>query len=78
MADVRAAVGILEVSVSKLERGELRLCGPRLAKLAAFYRCSETQLVAEMERWCMRNHRRFLGPGDHIALDVEEPPEPVA
>jgi hypothetical protein len=78
LADVRAATGLLEVRISQLERGELRLAGPRLVKLAAFYKCSAVQLICEMERWCTRNKRPFLGPEDHSGLDVEESLEPGA
>jgi transcriptional regulator with XRE-family HTH domain len=78
LRDVAEATGLLEVRLSQLERGELRLAGPRLTKLAAFYKCSTTQLVAEMVKWCARTNRRFLGPDDGGGLDVGEPPESAA
>jgi transcriptional regulator with XRE-family HTH domain len=75
LRDVQAATGLLEVRISQLERGELRLAGPRLAKLAAFYHCSAAQLVAEMAKWCARTNRRFLGPDEGGGRDVGGPPE---
>ena len=78
LRDVRESTGLLEVRISQLERGELRLAGPRLTRLAAFYRCSGAQLVAEMAKWCARTNRRFLGPENGPGLDAEEPPETAA
>jgi len=78
LRDVAEATGLLEIALSRLERGELRLAGPRLTKLAAFYRCSTAQLVTEMGKWCARTNRRFLGPDDGGGLDVSEPPESAA
>jgi transcriptional regulator with XRE-family HTH domain len=78
LRDVAEATGLLEVRISQLERGELRLAGPRLVKLSEFYKCSATQLVAEMVKWCARTNRRFLGPDDSDGLDVGAPPESAA
>jgi transcriptional regulator with XRE-family HTH domain len=78
LRDVSQATGLLEVRISQLERGELRLAGPRLVKLAAFYKCSPAQLVTEMLKWCARTNRRFLGPDNGGGLDVGEPPESAA
>jgi len=78
LRDVRDATGLIEPRISQVERGEARLAGPRLTKLAAFYKCSAAQLVAEMAKWCARTNRHFLGPEDGSDLDVEEPPEPGA
>jgi transcriptional regulator with XRE-family HTH domain len=78
LRDVQEATGLLEVRISQLERGELRLAGPRLTNLAAFYRCSPAQLVAEMSKWAARTGRRFLGPHDGGGLDSEEPPDSAA
>jgi hypothetical protein len=78
LRDVQDATGLLEVRLSQLERGELRLAGPRLAKLATFYGCAPAQLVLEMARWCARTNRRFLGPEHPPSLEPGEPPESAA
>lgn len=78
LRDVREGTGLLEVRISQLERGELRLAGPRLTKLAAFYKSTPEQLLEEMAKWCARTHRRFLGPEDGSGLEAEGPPETAA
>jgi transcriptional regulator with XRE-family HTH domain len=78
LRDLQEATGLLEVRLSQLERGELRLAGPRLAKLAAFYECSAAQLVAEMGKWCARTNRRFLGPDDTPDVEMAAPTPPDA
>jgi transcriptional regulator with XRE-family HTH domain len=78
LRDVQAATGLLEVRISQLERGECRLAGPRLTKLATFYKCEPSQLIDEMSKWCTRTGRPFLGPQPPLSLELEEPPESAA
>jgi transcriptional regulator with XRE-family HTH domain len=78
LRDLREATGLLEVILSQLERGECRLAGSRLTKLATFYTCEPTQLLDEMAKWCRRTNRPFLGPEVPPSLECGEPPESAA
>jgi transcriptional regulator with XRE-family HTH domain len=78
LRDVSEATGLLEVRISQLERGECRLAGPRLTKLATFYKCEPSQLIDEMSKWCERTGRPLLGPQPPLSLELEEPPESAA
>jgi hypothetical protein len=51
LRDVERAVGIPDTVLSALERGEAKLLGPRLRRLAAFYATPPARLVDEMRRW---------------------------
>ena len=73
LRDVAQGCGLIEVRVSELERGECRLDGHRLAKLAKFYNCAPAQLLDEMERWCARTNRPFLGPEPPLSLELDDP-----
>src|SRR4029450_7352368 len=54
LRDVERAVGIPDTVLSALERGETKLLGPRLRRLAAFYATPPARLVDEMRSWLGR------------------------
>jgi hypothetical protein len=54
LRDVERAIGIPDTVLSALERGEAKLLGPRLTRLAAFYATPPARLVDEMRTWAAR------------------------
>jgi len=71
--DVEAATGLADTTVSRLERGETTLNGPRLHRLAAFYGVSPSVLAAAMGAW-----RTSRGGGAARAVESEAPKLPNA
>jgi hypothetical protein len=66
--------------MSRLERGEAKLLGPRLRRLADFYATPAAQLAGEMERWraTTRTPARRIGGGAAAACgpdDLDSPPD---
>jgi transcriptional regulator with XRE-family HTH domain len=66
LRDVENATGIADTMLSALERGEAKLLGPRLRRLAAFYATPAARLVDEMRAWAARNDGRRLPDGGTI------------
>jgi transcriptional regulator with XRE-family HTH domain len=54
LRDVERATGIADTVLSRLERGEAVLLGPRLRRLAQFYATPAGPLADEMRRWAYR------------------------
>jgi transcriptional regulator with XRE-family HTH domain len=54
LRDVERATGIADTVVSRLERGEAKLLGPRLRRIAEFYATPPTRLTDEMREWARR------------------------
>jgi transcriptional regulator with XRE-family HTH domain len=74
LRDVENATGIADTMLSALERGEAKLLGPRLRRLAAFYATPAARLVDEMRAWAARRGGGALPQGDCTS----EPPESAA
>jgi len=66
-------VGIPDTVLSALERGEAKLLGPRLRRLAALYATPPARLVDEMRAWAARTGGTVLPDGGTIV-----PPESAA
>src|SRR4029453_16634406 len=64
LRDVERAIGIPDTVLSALERGEAKLLGPRLRRLATFYATPPARLVDEMRCWL---RRKGEGEGSHAA-----------
>jgi transcriptional regulator with XRE-family HTH domain len=66
LRDLENATGIADTMLSALERGEEKLIGPRLRRLAAFYATPPARLVDEMRAWAARTGGRVLPDGGTI------------
>ena len=75
LADVEAATRIPDTIVSRIERGETALNGPRLQRLAAFYRVSPSVLAAAMRSW---RTGRAGGVAHAVELEAPKPPDASA
>jgi transcriptional regulator with XRE-family HTH domain len=60
--DVARAIAVSPMVISMLERGEMELGAPYVARLARHYATAPEQLLAEMARWEVGEARRLL-PG---------------
>jgi transcriptional regulator with XRE-family HTH domain len=67
LRDVERAIGIADTALSALERGEAKLLGTRLRRLAEFYQTPPARLADEMRAWADRPDARLRG-GSPAAL----------
>ena len=70
LRDVERATGIADTVVSRLERGEAKLLGPRLRRLAEFYQTPPARLADEMRAWTDRPDAGLRG-GSPAALSTQ-------
>lgn len=74
--DLERATGIADTMLSALERGEQKLRGRRLERLASYYSTPASRLVDEMRAWAARTGEDRLSAGG--GLNVGEPPDSAA